>query len=79
MHRNPAPMFTIADTLHRELQDEVARLQLAREAWRDDPTMHPAISTACRQLGAALVRAVQELKLISRGTVSLTSRGAVPR
>jgi hypothetical protein len=78
MHTYPDAVLMLADCRHRELQDEAARLGLAREIYGDDPTLHPAISTACRHLGATLVRTLQQLKSI-RWTISLTSRGAVPR
>ena len=78
MHSYPDAVLMLADCRQRELLDEAARLGLARELFGDNPTLHPAISTACRRLGATLVRALQHLKSI-RWTISLTSRGAVPR
>ena len=78
MHSSPAAVLMLADVRHRELQDEATRLRLAREAYGGDLTLHPAISTACHQLGAALVRDFQQLKSIRR-TISLTCRGAFPR
>ena len=78
MHSNPDAVLMLANSRCRELQDEAARLRLAREIYGAGPTLHPAISTACRRLGAALVGGVQQLKSIRR-TISLTSRGAFPR
>ena len=56
---------------------EATRLGLARKASGDEFTLHPAISKACRHLGATLVRALQQLKSFRR-TILLKSRGAVP-
>ena len=78
MHQSPAAVFTPAGIRHHELQDDAAPLGLARELFSDDPTRNPAISTAYRHSGAALVRTVQQLKSI-RWKILLTSRGAVPR
>ena len=78
MHSNPNAVLMLADSRCRELQDEAARLRLAREAYGDDPTLHPAISTACRHLGATIGRALQQLEPI-RWTISLPIRGAFPR
>jgi hypothetical protein len=78
MRSYPDAVLMLANCRLRELQDEAARLGLAREVYGDDPWPHPAISTTSRHLGAALVRTLQQLKPIRR-TISLTSRGAVLR
>jgi hypothetical protein len=78
MHSSPTAVLMLADVRHRELQDDATRFRLAREAYGGDPTLRPAISTASRHLGEALVRAFQQVKSI-RWTISLTSRSAVPR
>jgi hypothetical protein len=78
MHSYSDAVLMPADCRHRELQDEVTRLQLAQEACGDDPIVRLAISTACRRLGAALVGGIQQLEAIRR-TISLTCRGAFPR
>ena len=78
MHRSPAAVFMPAGIRHHELQDDASPLGLARELSGDDPTLNPAISTVYRHSGAALVRAVQQLKSI-RWKILLTSRSAVPR
>jgi hypothetical protein len=78
MHSNPNAVLMLADSRHRELQDEAARLRLAREAYGDDLMSHPMISMTCRHLEVTIGRALQQLQSI-RWTISLTSRGAFPR
>lgn len=78
MRSYPDAMLMLADCRQRELQDKAARLGFSREACGDDPSVRPAISTACRQLGAVLVGGIQQLECIRR-TISLTCRGAFPR
>jgi hypothetical protein len=78
MHPNPNAALMLAECRHRELQDEATRLRLAREAHSDDLMARPLISMMCRHLGVTIGRALQQLKSI-RWTMSLASRGAVPR
>jgi hypothetical protein len=78
MRSYPDAVLMLADCRQRELQDEATRRGLAREIYGDDPTLHSAISTACRQLGTTLGGRIQQLESIRR-TISLTCRGAFPR
>ena len=77
MHSNSHSLLMLADIRHHELQDEIARLYLVRTASRDAPTVHTAFATACRRLGATLLRARPHLKVI-RWTLAAPRRGALP-
>jgi hypothetical protein len=78
MHSKPNAVLMLADSRCRELQDEAARLGLAREAYGDDPMLPPTISMACRQLGVTIGRAFQHLEP-TRRTILVPIRGAIPR
>ncbi len=78
MHSNPNAVLMLANSRCRELQDEAARLRLAREAYGDDPMLPPTISMAGRQLRVTLARALQQLQP-TRWTVLLPIRGVFLR
>ena len=78
MHSKPNADLMLADSRCRELQDEAARLQLAREAYGADPMLPRMISMACRQLGVTISRALQQLQP-ARRTILVPIRGAFPR
>ena len=78
MHSNPNAVLMLADSRCRELQDEAARRRLAREAYGDDPMLHPRISMTCRHMGVKIGRALQQLEP-TRWTVLLPIRGAFLR
>ena len=77
MHSKPNAVLMLADRRCRELQDEAARLRLAREAYGGDSTLIPTISMALCQLGATVGRALQKLKP-TRWTILVPIRGAFP-
>jgi hypothetical protein len=78
MHSNSNAVLMLADSRCRELQDEAARLRLARDAYHDDPIVRPVISMACRQLGVTIGRALQQLEP-TKWTNLLSIRGAFLR
>jgi hypothetical protein len=78
MRSYPDAVLMLADCRQRELQDEAARLRLAREAYGGDSMLIPTISMAHRQLGATIGRALQKLKP-TRWTILVPIRGAFPR
>ena len=78
MHSKSNAVLMLADSRCRELQDEAARLRLAREAYPADPMLPRSISMACRQLGVTIGRALQQLEP-TRRTILVPIRGAFPK
>jgi hypothetical protein len=73
MHSNKHAVLMLANSRCRELQDEAARLRLAREAYGNDRMLPPTISMVGRQLARTTGRAVQQLQP-TRWTVLLPIR-----
>jgi hypothetical protein len=78
MHSNSNAVLMLTDSRCRELQDEAARLRLAREAYGDDLMLRSMISMTCRHLGVTISRAFQQLEP-TRWTVLLPIRSAFLR
>ena len=78
MHSKQNAVLMLADSRGLVLQDEAARLRLAREAYGADPMLPRTISIACRQLGVTIGRAFQQLEP-TRQTILVPIRGAFSR
>ena len=78
MHSKQNGVLMLADSRCRELQDEAARLRLAREGIRCRSHVALTISMACRQLRVTIGRALQQLGP-TRWTILVPIHGAFPR